>query len=533
MLLRELIFSLIFIYPLVCLAQPPGCPDPGDPSNSCASSLVDGGNANSYMDSPSAYTSMGSLPVQPQPEYFDNSQGAGGCNENAWENETGTADNECANGGTTYDADCIVFQDNNQCDQMVWTMPVTLDNPFCVNYMMQFTDATDAGQAFTMFSAEGLNGGSDEPCQLQINSCGSGQSNGAGSAIYGNLGYHPTFETAYIPGGALTVEFDNVIDGVLGSDDDFTGCSEHVSISEDGCIQEYLVGECATFNDGNCHAVEICWDPSSGTNGLLTVSIDGVIITGLDEDITNYFVPNSPPQVTGSSGYEVYFAFTAGFLNNDGSESYICDFFMEYPAPASASAPAEAGTAQSAGCSPLPVELISFEAELNKKRNITLDWSTNSEFENAYFSLERSYNGIDWEEISIIPGNGTTNETIHYSDTDRDFDRSVSATYYRLEQVDFDGSWSRSKVISVQLDDLKDELIVYPNPTKSYLNIVLDYAANKELEIYNMFGALIMSKKNFSVTELGSSHILIDTKNLNAGSYILKVGDERKMILVE
>ncbi|MCO4815140.1 MAG: hypothetical protein KC454_10525 [Flavobacteriales bacterium] len=431
------------------------CPDASDPSNICASSGVDGGNANSFMDTPTPYTSIGSLPIQPQPDYFDNTEGVGACSTNGWENETGTSANDCSLMGITSPADCIVFQDDNQCDQMVWTMPVTLDNPFCVNFTMQTEGpgTDDAGIAFTMFSSEGLSA-NDEPCQLQINSCGSGQSNGAGSAIDGGLGYAPTFENAYVPGGALTVEFD--IDnnsGVLGSDDDFTGCSEHVSINEDGCIQEYLVGECANFNDGLCHDVEICWDPNSGTglDGLLTVSIDGTTITGLDEDITSYFSPHNPAQVSGSSGYEVYFAFTAGyegsFGDNDGSQSYVCDFYMDYTVPVPAAAPPQAGPPQSSNCIPeaLPVELGELSSRCDGDRELVF-WDTESESEVSHFELEYTYNDMVFFPIKEISAAGTSLIPQNYQvalDTDNEKQR-----YYRLKIVDFNGDIEYSEFIA-------------------------------------------------------------------------------------
>ncbi len=95
---------------------------------------------------------------------------------------------------------------------------------------------------------------------------------------------------------------------------------------------------------------------------------------------------------------------------------------------------------------PLPVELISFEGH-NKGVINELYWETASEKNNDYFILQFSSNGVDWEEVDQINGAGTTSNTQYYSATHRKFE--IGINYYRLIQVDFDGTKKTHNIISI------------------------------------------------------------------------------------
>lgn len=98
-------------------------------------------------------------------------------------------------------------------------------------------------------------------------------------------------------------------------------------------------------------------------------------------------------------------------------------------------------------CVPLPIELVSFEGTNNKEYN-HLTWFTATELNNSHFVVERSLNAIDWEEITIIEGNGTSSTPIYYNYKDYTYDKN-SINYYRLRQVDFSGDYDYSNIISV------------------------------------------------------------------------------------
>ena len=91
--------------------------------------------------------------------------------------------------------------------------------------------------------------------------------------------------------------------------------------------------------------------------------------------------------------------------------------------------------------SPLPVKLISFNANL-LKNSVWLDWKTETEINNNYFTIERSSNIEYWESIKEVKGAGNSNSTLSYSIVDQK--PLLGISYYRLKQTDFNGEFSYS-----------------------------------------------------------------------------------------
>lgn len=115
------------------------------------------------------------------------------------------------------------------------------------------------------------------------------------------------------------------------------------------------------------------------------------------------------------------------------------------------------------GCNgTLPVELISFEAS-NNNGNCKLNWSTATELNNDGFEIERSYNGVDFEVISFVEGNGTTNEVKNYQFLDKEV---AAAAYYRLRQIDFDGAFEYSPTVYYQHNRFSNLNSIKVYPTK-------------------------------------------------------------------
>jgi hypothetical protein len=144
----------------------------------------------------------------------------------------------------------------------------------------------------------------------------------------------------------------------------------------------------------------------------------------------------------------------------------------------------------------LPIELIDFSATC-LSNGVLLNWSTASELNNDYFLIERSLNGVEWEAIARVDGNGTTSEVHKY--VHEDVYSSNSVVYYRLKQVDFNGSSTKHKMIDAHCDvKAKDDLLLYPNPSSTELNAL--FTMNKaisgaELKVMNMSGQIVMDTK--------------------------------------
>ena len=108
--------------------------------------------------------------------------------------------------------------------------------------------------------------------------------------------------------------------------------------------------------------------------------------------------------------------------------------------------------ASSSSTNVLPIELVSFYGEKKDNRNI-LNWTTASEINNAYFTIEKSYNGFDFEWVGTQDGSSPSTQIINYSLTDYNILKTIN--YYRLKQTDFDGKFEYSNTISI--DNRKDD----------------------------------------------------------------------------
>lgn len=114
----------------------------------------------------------------------------------------------------------------------------------------------------------------------------------------------------------------------------------------------------------------------------------------------------------------------------------------------------------------LPVELLNFNAVLENDV-VEVNWITSSELNNDYFEIERSEDGVTFEVIGEVAGNGTTNEETHYNFTD--YRPIIGVSYYRLAQFDYDGTKSVFNAVSVENSSINQglETSIFPNPTYS------------------------------------------------------------------
>ena len=166
----------------------------------------------------------------------------------------------------------------------------------------------------------------------------------------------------------------------------------------------------------------------------------------------------------------------------------------------------------------LPIELLAFTATA-KGKTVQLDWRTATELNNAYFQIERSTNGRDFEKIGKVAGAGTSHAPLDYAFTDQL--PKTGWNYYRLKQVDFDGEFSYSPVQAVQMGkDGSIRLQVFPNPANDELNLKTDRLIEPadRLEIYDYTGRQVMS---FSAADAVNAPVVIS--QLPAGTYMLRL----------
>jgi Secretion system C-terminal sorting domain len=162
---------------------------------------------------------------------------------------------------------------------------------------------------------------------------------------------------------------------------------------------------------------------------------------------------------------------------------------------------------------PLPITLISFKASLNSSNQTVLKWATASEKDNYYFEIERSKNAIDFESLGKMNGKGTSDLRNDYAFTDETPLKGIN--YYRLKQVDFDGTFSYTRPESV-ITEGDGSISLYPNPTVNVLKINFeDLDQIETATIYNQSGVMM---KN-----LQGSKSSIDIQELPQGKYILQI----------
>lgn len=166
--------------------------------------------------------------------------------------------------------------------------------------------------------------------------------------------------------------------------------------------------------------------------------------------------------------------------------------------------------------SSLPVQWISFIAE-RKGNNTLLSWRTSSEINNAFFIVERSFNGVNFDSIGLVSAN--TSKTYSYNDNKG----QPGTNYYRLKQVDIDGKFSYSKVLLIKTANAGEELKVFPTAANQHINLSLNLASNSRVTIHVVDAAgrvVVSTKKELAA---GFNQQTIDVANLNAGSYYLQV----------
>lgn len=175
----------------------------------------------------------------------------------------------------------------------------------------------------------------------------------------------------------------------------------------------------------------------------------------------------------------------------------------------------------------LPVTLASFTARRSNSINI-LNWSTQQELNTAYFVIERSVDGRNFESIGELAAAGNSNTVRHYTFTDSR--PAKGNNYYRLRTVDKDNSSALSNIRKIRNDGTAD-ISIYPNPVNDKINIAIDAdkASAGHVFITDVSGKMIYSR---SVNIPSGNTILpITLNNVTAGSYIMKIQLNNDLII--
>jgi Secretion system C-terminal sorting domain len=171
-----------------------------------------------------------------------------------------------------------------------------------------------------------------------------------------------------------------------------------------------------------------------------------------------------------------------------------------------------------------PVELTSFEAVQNG-RNVNLKWETASEINNKGFEIQKSLDKINWDDLAFVQGNGSTTQIHYYSYNDNVNDSRI--IYYRLKQIDFNGSYEYSKRISVTNNNLPADFVLeqnFPNPfnPSTTIRFYLPEASDVILKVFDINGKEVADLVNRRLSE-GYHDVQFNSSNLASGVYIYRM----------
>ena len=167
------------------------------------------------------------------------------------------------------------------------------------------------------------------------------------------------------------------------------------------------------------------------------------------------------------------------------------------------------------GYDALPIKLVNVAADISGS-DVVLKWQTSTELNTNHFVIQRSNDGINFTDLSSVKAMGSGSNNYQFID----LSPVKGNNYYRLQSVDKDGSFSYSKVVSVNMPS-KEGFTLVPNPAVSNTTLRFSGLINSaSISVYNTAGQKVYTDK-FSGSS--SSSYILPTSKLSAGTYIVNV----------
>jgi hypothetical protein len=170
---------------------------------------------------------------------------------------------------------------------------------------------------------------------------------------------------------------------------------------------------------------------------------------------------------------------------------------------------------------PLPIVLLSFEAE-PVGNTVLVSWTTSSEINNDYFTIERSVDAVNYASIGTVNGAGNSNTTNNYTFTD--VQPMMGISYYRLRQTDFNGDFEVFDPAVVNFGSgLVQGAALFPNPAVEYAHVMINTASSGKgwVRVTDVTGRLISNYQ--IVMEKGMTPFTLQTDDLAPGKYLVTV----------
>ncbi|TAE45079.1 MAG: T9SS C-terminal target domain-containing protein [Cytophagales bacterium] len=172
----------------------------------------------------------------------------------------------------------------------------------------------------------------------------------------------------------------------------------------------------------------------------------------------------------------------------------------------------------------LPVSLTKFEGQSINKTQARLTWQTATEINNKQFEVEKSIDGVSFEKIATIDGNGNSSVIRNYQTIDNNF---IASAYYRLRQIDFNGTENMSQVIFIKNNN--DKILVYPNPTSGEIFIQSNEnkQSNLNWKLIDAQGKVILNGND--TLENVEKALSNQLRNQNKGMYMIEIQGSKEI----
>ncbi len=266
-------------------------------------------------------------------------------------------------------------------------------------------------------------------------------------------------------------------------------------------------------DDINTNGSIVSCNASSSTGASGSTGINTLISTGFTDNDPN---PNSENPGAGNP-YNHFVPTTAGdkyYLIIDNFNTSNIGFDISF-----------SGTAD-LDCTILPLELTEFGGEKVKEQNL-LHWATAREYNTSHFEIERSQDAMDFIKIGELKSGNKKLETQIYQYWDNE--PQVGINYYRLKQVDLDGTFTYTKTIAIDNQGIITTFEIqkmYPNPAQNVINFVFTVpTSNSEIqvEIFDSNGKSV--SKNTNTYQKGVQNFNQNVSSFSKGLYILRISN--------
>lgn len=177
---------------------------------------------------------------------------------------------------------------------------------------------------------------------------------------------------------------------------------------------------------------------------------------------------------------------------------------------------------------PLPIELLSNDVSCDNNNSV-ITWSTASETNNSFFTIEKSTDGIKFSVIGTVLGAGNSTGILNYSFVD--YSSSNGTNYYRLKQTDYDGDSQTFAIVTSEncISNIQVNISAFNDQTGN-ISIVIDTDVNSNYTaiLFDALGKKVASKE--IITSKGTNNFKFDITSLNTGIYFISIDNGKEKI---